>query len=167
MRGAGEVERGTWNVEKGESKRRGIVSVELALTLPLLLLLLFAIAELSLVFADESALANASRQAARAASLGQTIENVQSVAINTVPSNITLTTSNIAMQHRTLTSGTWSAWTNLADVSNNGVTTNNAASGDQVQVTLTYAHPLVTNLVLKNMPNGTVTLHGVSVSLRF
>jgi Flp pilus assembly protein TadG len=148
-------------------RRRGIVSVELALTLPLLLLLLFGIAELSLIFADESALANASRQAARAASLGQAVENVQSVAINSLPHNITLPTGNISLQHRSLVSGSWTAWTALADTNVSGVTTNNAASGDQIQVMLTYAHPLVTSLVLQNARQGTITLHGISVALRF
>jgi Flp pilus assembly protein TadG len=132
-----------------------------------LLLLLFGIAELSLVFADAGALTNASAQAARAGSLGDSIETIQSVATNSLPANITLPAGNIVLQHRSLVSGSWTAWATLADQTNQGVTTNNAASGDQIQVTLTYAHPLITSVVLQNSKNGKITLTGVAVALRY
>jgi len=54
------------------SNVRGTATVELAIVLPLLLIVLFAIAELSIALYDKAVLTNASREGARAGIVAQT-----------------------------------------------------------------------------------------------
>ena len=53
----------------GDRRRRGVLTMELVLTLPILLTVLFALFEFSLLFIARGAVVEASRQGARAATL--------------------------------------------------------------------------------------------------
>ena len=63
--------------------RRGILSMELVITLPILATILFALFEFSLLFAARSDVVEASRAAARVATFpGSTTEEVERAALN-------------------------------------------------------------------------------------
>ena len=68
----------TPNTHRSRSKRRGILSAELLLTLPILTILLFGLLEFSLLFFARGDVVEASRAGARAARLyGATQESVE------------------------------------------------------------------------------------------
>jgi Flp pilus assembly protein TadG len=70
----------------GQSSQRGVAAVEFALLLPIFLLVVFAIAEFSILFYDKAVITNASREAARAGvvlkSPKPTVAQIQQVALN-------------------------------------------------------------------------------------
>lgn len=119
--------------------RNGSTTVEFALVLPVLMVLLFGIVEFGLIFKDVLAINQAAREGARAAAVGSTTTTISARA---TASATTLTTANITTtsSYRTYTSGTWSAWTTLTNSGNS----NAAPSGAQVKVALSYPHTLVT-----------------------
>jgi len=119
--------------------RKGSTSVEFALVLPLLMVLLFGIIEFGLIFKDVLAINQAAREGARAAAVGNT---TSTVSARVTASATTLTTANITItsSYRTYTNGVWSGWTTLT----NSGDSNAAPSGAQVKVALSYPHTLVT-----------------------
>lgn len=150
------------------SRQRGVVSAELALVLPVLLLLLLGICEIGLLIADSLVLGNACREATRAASMGRTTAEIRSVATGSLPASIALTTEDITLERRSLVSGVWGDWTTLGDNTSVGSNYNNAGAGNQIRVTLTYQHRLVTGLILQAAnQNGTLTLRTSMVMLRY
>lgn len=138
----------------------------MAIVAPILILLLFGTMEMGLLFKDSLALNSACREAARVAAVGATTTDIttraQAAATTMVAANVT-----VVSQYRTYTSGVWGAWTTLGN--NAGGTGNNAPSGAQVRVTLTYPHPLVTGSLFASLANpGTniVTVRGSMVMMR-
>ncbi len=151
-----------------QARGRGVVSVELALVLPLLLLLLLAIAEIGMIVVDSLAVGNACREGTRAAALGKSTTEIRFVAISALPPSFQLDAQNFTLERRSLSSGVWSAWTTLGDTVSGETTLNDAATGNQIRVTLTYQHSLVTGLILQAAnQDGTITLRTASVMLRY
>lgn len=147
--------------------KQGTVTVELALTLPLLLLLLFAIAEVGFVILDSLALGEAARETARAAALGKSTAELRSLVNAALPESIRLTDEQIVLEKRSQSEGVWGSWTALGDTTAGGVTRNDAATGDQVRVRLTYGHPTLSGWVFSGLnPGGTLTLTASTVMLR-
>jgi len=141
----------------------------MALTLPMLLLVLMAIMELSLIALDALVLANAAREGARAAALGRSTteirQTVEATAEAKLPSAEAL---SITPQRRSQTAGVWGSWTTLGDAVDGGVTYNDAATSDQVRVSVAYQHPLITGFFLHPGDQArTMTLTALSTSLRF
>jgi Flp pilus assembly protein TadG len=124
--------------------------VEFALCASLLVLLLFGIMDVGLLLGDRAALGTAAREATRSLAVGST----PSVATNRAiaASGLPLTGANVALAESVPdASGSPTTW---VTVGTSG-TQNDAASGDFVRATVTYAHPLVTSLVF---PGATKTL---------
>ena len=148
------------------STRRAVVTVEMALALPLLLLLLLGIVEVGLVVMDAISLQNAAREAVRLATLGRTTSQVSAQVSATLTTVLPAQQVTVTLHKRAFGGGVWSAWTVLGDTTVNGTAQNNAATGDQVRVTLTYGHPLVTGYVLGSLaPQGLLQMHVSSVAL--
>jgi Flp pilus assembly protein TadG len=126
--------------------RRGASIVEFGLVLFVLSLLLFGIIEFGLLFRDKATLAQAAREAARSLSVGSAPTVATQRAISAA-SGLTLTSGMIALKYQTPDSSgnvTATGWTTMTNTS----TTNSAASGDLVQVTITYSHQFVTSFVV-------------------
>jgi Flp pilus assembly protein TadG len=145
-----------------------VVSVELAIALPLLLLLLLSIAEIGLMVADSLALSNACQEATRAAAIGKATGEVRAVVTASLPASVVVNAQDIILERRSVLNGVWSAWTALGDTISGGVVINDAASGNQVRVSLACQHHLLSGLVLRGAnQNGTITLRTASVMLRY
>lgn len=145
----------------------GVTTVELALVAPLLIFLLFGIIEFGLMVKDVVGLNQAAREGARVAAVGYTTANVDTRVASAAP---TLRGENIVTlyERRSFdqTSGTWSAWTALGVADGE----NDATAGDQIKVTLTYPHALVTGRLFSGLADdpeqGTITLRAVIIMLR-
>ena len=140
--------------------------MEMAIVAPILILLLFGTMEMGLLFRDSLVLNSACREAARVAALGGRTADVtaraQAAATTLVASNVTDT-----QQYRTYSAGTWGSWTNLANTGDG--TANNAPSGAQIRITLTYPHELCTGSLFASLANpgtSTVTVRGNMVMMR-
>jgi Flp pilus assembly protein TadG len=148
--------------------RRGIETVEFALVAPVLIFLMFGIAELGMLFHDYQILGTACREGSRVASLGGLTSSISAridaAAIGLTAANITRT-----MEFASYDSATgWTSWTPLGNLAD--LTGNDAPKLAQIRVTLTYSHQLMMgNLfsMLSTSPGGTgVTLRSRLVMLR-
>lgn len=122
-------------------RTRAIAAVELAVVLPLVCLLLFAIIEFGLLFKDALVLQQAVREACRAAAVGATPAKIERVLRNRA---VTLNANSVEidLDYRVRQGGQWSEWTTL-DYSDDGEE-NDAPPGAQIRVRAHYNHPLVT-----------------------
>ncbi len=153
---------------RNRCSRRGVVSAELALVFPVLLVLFLGICEIGLILADSLALGNACREAARAASLGRTTDEIRAVAAASVPDSLVLRAENVSLERRRLTGGVWGEWLDLGDTVTSGSNYNDALTGDQIRVTLTYSHPLISGELLQAArQDGTIRLRTSLVMLRY
>jgi len=118
---------------------RGTVTVELALVVPILLVLLFGIAEFGLLFRDLLILKNAAREGSRAGAVGATTAAISDTALS-VATGLNIEDISITLKNGTCNeeTGTWS-WTDLGDAESH----NNAPPGTQVRIALSYSHTLV------------------------
>lgn len=123
--------------------QRGAVLVEFALCASLLLLLLFGVIEVGLLLGDQATLEQAAREAARSLAVGSAPSVATNRAISTA-AGVTLTSANVLLEKSVPdSSGSPTTWV-VVGVSGTG---NDAATGDFVRATVTYAHPLITSLV--------------------
>lgn len=117
---------------------RGAAAVEFAIVLPVLLLLVMGIIEFGLLMKDYLAVSHASREGARYAAVlpydSSFMSNVRA-RVKDASGGITLEDSDITVCYYKQPSGTPST-----DFSN-------VASGDEVEVTTTYAHSFVTGYI--------------------
>lgn len=127
---------------RGRIQRQGVATVELAIVLPILLALLFAIIEFGFLFKDQLIIQQAAREGARTAALGRTLSEIQARIMSAAA---TLNTSQLTydVMFRTYNSGVWSAWTTLANQPDDSGT-NNAPQGAQIRVRINYVHPFLT-----------------------
>ena len=125
---------------KRRTAQRGAALVEFALVSALLFLILFGIIEVGLLLGDQAQVGAAAREAARSASLGNTIETAETSGVN-AGSGVHLTASSVYLE-KSLDNGT--TWNLLGDTA---LGTNDALSGSLVRATVTYNHPLVTTLI--------------------
>jgi len=125
-------------LEKRRSRRAGGVSVEAALLTPLLITLLFGIIEFGFVFKDLLVVHQAAREGARIAAVGATTAEIANRIDNSAPT-LTIDDLTIALEYRTYSGGSWSAWGTLGDASEYE---NDAPANAQIRVSLTYLHPL-------------------------
>ena len=148
-----------------KAKRRrtlGTVTVELAVVLPVLTVLLFGIIEFGLIFRDVMSLKEAAREGVRSASVGAPKSEILDRITDTSP---LLNTEElvIEVQYRTYpwTEGEWST---LDDSNEYAIT------GDQVRVQITYPHRLMTGGLFPQLvddpDNQTITLTGRGVMRR-
>ena len=121
--------------------QRGAALVEFALISSLLILLLFGIIEVGLILGDQAQVGAAAREAARAASVGGTVEAAQASAVN-AGSGLHLATGSVYLEQSVPPSPIWIALGDTVDGSSN-----NAVTGSLIRATVTYSHPLVTTLI--------------------
>jgi len=151
----------------GMMPRRASVTVELALVVPLLVFLLFAILEFGFLMKNRAELGQAAREGARQAAVGATPTRVDA--------EIASATQTIESEHLTRLyrfrswdegSGTWGSWQTLGV--NDGE--NNASQGDQVQIRLTYQHRLLLPGLMGSVMNagddGRVAVVAATVMMR-
>lgn len=127
--------------------------VELAITLSVLLLVLFGIIEFGLLMRTYITVLHAAREGARAAALGATTSNIVNRVQNSAPG---LSLSMVELKYSTDATPTWGTATTLG---NNGAgTENNAPVGSLVRVHVTYNYKFLTRYLLGGLKNKVFTL---------
>ena len=122
-------------------RSRAIAAVEIALVLPLVCLMLFAIIEFGLLFKDALVLQQATREACRFASVGGTPDRIEQVLKAKAPT-LHEEAITVSAQFRVEENGEWGDWQDLGYSEDN--TQNDAPPGAQIRVIARYRHPLVT-----------------------
>lgn len=124
--------------KRGTTSRQGAAAVEMALVVPLLVLLMFGIVELGLMMHGFMQVRTVAREGARQASVGALPDDVES-RMEATGDNLNQESIQYLMQYRTYNAGgSWGAWTTLGSDGDR----NDAPSGSHVRITVTYAHPL-------------------------
>lgn len=133
---------------------RGAALVEFAIVSVLLITMMLGIIEFGLLMKDYLTLSQSAREGVRSASLGSPTSVIQSRVMDSAP---TLTVANIGViaQKRPV-GGSWSTLGLSAD----GLS-NDAPAGDQVQVSLTYPHTLITGSFFSWLAGGgnSISMH--------
>ena len=148
-------------------RRAGTTTVELALVAPLLIFLLFGIIEFGLIIKDVIGLNQAAREGVRAAAVGAKPLTVTTRVRSAAP---TIAGADIDTQYEyrayNATTGGWSAWTTLGVQGED----NNAGRGDQIRVSLSYPHRLVTGVMFAGLASDaaerTITLRTAIIMQR-
>lgn len=134
---------------------------------PLLIFLLFGIIEFGLMVKDLVGVNQAAREGARAAAVGATPATLDTRIAGAAPS-IDGDQLNITYDFRTFDQGS-GAWGNWQTLGVDG-STNNAAGGDQIRITVEYPHQLVTGGLFAGLADdpesGTVMLNTAIVMQR-
>jgi Flp pilus assembly protein TadG len=114
----------------------------MALVAPLLITLLFAIFEIGYMLWSFHAANQAAREGTRAAATGATLSAIDTRIRG---SSTAIDTSQITWSgaYRVPSGGAWSAWATLGNVGSGADVRNNAPSGSQVRIEITYPHHLV------------------------
>jgi len=141
-------------------RRAGTATVELALVVPLLLLLLMGIIEFGLLFEDFMLLKNAAREGARTGATGDStsaiVAQVENAAAQLSTEQLTIT-----QQYGVYDEGSW-IWHTLGDISGDEEIINNAPPGSSIKVEVSYPHPLIATGILPgledNPGSGTINL---------
>ena len=147
--------------------RRGTTTVEFALVAPLMIFLLFGIIEFGIMVKDVVGLNQAAREGARVAAVGATPATLDDRIDGSAP-GIPVGQIVTLYEYRSYDedSGTWSAWTALGTADGE----NDASTGNQIKVSLTYPHALVTGQLFSgladNPEQGTIDLHAAIIMLR-
>jgi Flp pilus assembly protein TadG len=125
--------------------RRGVMTVEMAVIAPILILMLFAAIELGLIIRDTIGMHTLAHQAGRLAAKGRTTCDVINSVVST-PSSLNTGALSTTLEKMPFDedAGTFGSWTALG---NNGVI-NDAHDGDRIRVTITYDHELVSGGVI-------------------
>jgi len=160
--GAAQLSRGA-----GRGKRSGAATVELAMILPVMLMLLFGTLEIGLMVRTSGSIGHVARETARTASMGATPSQIAShVRDVSVGLNDDRLSTSLHYRHWNQEAGTWGNWTILTG---DGVS-NIAQSDDQIRVVLTYKHLLATGGLLADVfgasDENTVTVDATVVSVR-
>ncbi len=141
-------------------RRAGTATVELALVLPLLLLLLMGIVEFGLLFEDFMLLKNAAREGARTGATGASTTAIADRVENAAAqlSTEALTTTQ---KYGVYDEGSWT-WYSLGNVSADEGIINNAPTGAFIKIEVSYPHPLVATGILPGLEDepgsGTINL---------
>lgn len=123
-------------------RKRGVVSVELALTAPVLMLLLFGMLELGALVSDFVVLNAAARAGARSAAVGWPTSIIEE-RIASVASSLDKQRLTVTLQRRTLSDGMWTSWVALGDTNDGSGLVNDAPQGAEIRVQLSYRHELL------------------------
>jgi len=147
-------------------RRRGGVTIETAVTLPILAVIFFGVTEVGLIADRTAELTRTSREAARGASRGWTpalIEDCVDGLTSLDPNRISVTCEYQPLDHET---GVYGSWTPLGSVG----PCNNARDGDRVRVRMEYEHVLVSGRMFAGLVDGpeegTKTLSAVTTLRR-
>ncbi len=148
-------------------RTKAMATVELAMVLPIVLLLLFGIIEFGLLFKDGLILREAAAVGARAAAVGATPASIEEIIHSNLPT-IDSSAVSITLRYRVWTGDGWGAWTALG--TNEEGTENDAPKGAQIRVRLSYQHPLIAGSLFSwlatDQDNNTVQLKATAVARR-
>ncbi len=147
-------------LSKTWDRSAGTATVELALVVPLLLLLLMGIIEFGLLFEDFMLLKNAAREGARTGATGNSTtaiaDRVENAAAQLATEDLTIT-----QEYSVYDEGSWT-WYTLGDISGDEGTINDAPAGSPIRVEVSYPHPLVATGILPGLEDdpgsGTINL---------
>jgi Flp pilus assembly protein TadG len=124
-------------------RRHGATLIEFALVLPILVILTLGIIEFGWYTKNQLGVANAVREGARVASIGQTQNQITTRIINSA-APVTVTTDNISLQYST---NNGASYTNFpADDTLKSPAQNGVPNGSLVRVTVNVPHRRVVNL---------------------
>lgn len=128
-----------WRAKRGESGRRGVAAVELAITAPILVFLMFSIVEFGLMFRTVAQLNTVAREAARAAAAGDTPYRVYS-QLAAAGEGLDMQELQLTLEYREYTGyGTWGeTWYPLTDAGG----LNSAPLHAQIRAAAQYSHGL-------------------------
>jgi len=125
------------------SRRRGATLVEAAFVLPVLLVILLGILEFGWYARNQLTVANATREGARAASIGRTQNEVRTRVINTARP-IAVTSGEISLQYSTNSGG---SYTNFpSDDTTRSPSQNGVPAGTLLRVSIDVPHRRLINL---------------------
>jgi len=156
-----------WGKDADGVRRAGTVTVELAMVLPLLLLLLFGIIEFGWLAQDRAELGQVAREGARIAAVGGTPDRI-TAAIYANTTTVTDAELTVVYRYRTWDSSgsSWGGWSTLGADGDQ----NTAQRGDQIQIKLEYPHKLLVpglmGPVMGADENGRVNVSANSVMMR-
>jgi Flp pilus assembly protein TadG len=140
--------------------RGGVMAVEAALTLPVVVFLLFGVVEVGSLVGDIVVLNAGARAGVRTAIIGATTADI-AARVASVTTSLEQAKLAITSEYRVRVGGVWGAWTALGDVLQGGITVNTAPSGAELRVTLAYRHDLLLPglfRALANTPQGDARL---------
>lgn len=153
--------------DRNGARRAGTVTVELAMVLPLLLILLFGIIEFGWLAQDRAELGQVAREGARIAAVGGTPDRI-TAAIHGNTTTVTDAELTLVYRYRTWDAGS-SSWGGWATLGTDGEQ-NNAQRGDQIQIKLEYPHKLLVpglmGPIMGADENGRVNVSANSVMMR-
>lgn len=127
---------------RGRARGKGIVTVELALILPVMLALLLGVIEVGSMVGDAVALNAAARAGARSAAVGADMSSIDA-RILAVGSGLDSSRLTITLSYRQYGDSGWSDWASLADAADGTATVNSAPAQAEVRVSLAYRHQLL------------------------
>lgn len=129
----------TWR-SRPANRKRGVASVEAAIVVPIMALILFGLGELGLMLRAGHELNSITRDAARSLSAGEA-PHVVMLRISEASTSLDHQQMTVTLQYRTYSgNGTWN--TTWYTVQANG-DENTAPTHSQVRATLTYDHRLL------------------------
>ena len=147
-------------LSKVRDHRAGTATVELALVMPLLLVLLMGIIEFGLLFEDFMLLKNAAREGARTGATGDSTSAIADHVENAA-AQLAAETLTITQQYGLYDEGSWT-WYTLGNVSSDEEVINNAPTGSFINIEVSYPHPLVATGLLPGLEDepgsGTINL---------
>jgi Flp pilus assembly protein TadG len=132
------------------ARRRGVAFVEFAIVLPVLLAMLLGIIDFGQMGRQSLIIANAAREGARAAAVGQSSTNVRTRIINAGEPPLreaggVISNGSIVLQHAaSSTTPTYSNWP--SDTTTSTGTKNGVPTGNYVRVTVNYNHQSFTGV---------------------
>lgn len=125
------------------TSRRGVAILEFAAVVPVLMILTLGIMEFGWYARNQLTVSNATREGARAASIGKTQSEIKTRVINAA-SPITVATTDITLEHSTNSGTSYSAFP--ADDTTKTPAQNGVAAGSLVRVTVNVANRRLVNL---------------------
>ena len=132
------------------ARRRGSTLIEFALVVPILIAVLLGIMEFGWLAKNHQTIANATREGARVAALGKTTTEIQT-RIREAAKPITLSSSNITLEHATYNNGSvgaYQAWP--GDDTTKNPPENRVPRGNLIRVTVRVRNPSLTNFPYVN-----------------
>ncbi len=141
--------------------QRGVYAVEMALLIPVLVLLLFGIIEVGMLFNSVSIIKAGAREGCRLAAIGATTSQI-ATQVQTVCAGLAGTAAVTCWYREDR-----GEWVELSDIAEGDEMVNSAPAGSLVKVVVTYRHTLLTNNLFPGLgDNGAIQLQASMIMRR-